>query len=55
MHALVAKKFAVQKRKGHPYAAFIYEPLMQGAAGMIPQPDGWLEQVTALAANTVPC
>lgn len=46
---LVAKKFAVQKRKGHPYAAFIYEPLMQGAAGMIPQPDGWLEQVTALA------
>jgi adenosylmethionine-8-amino-7-oxononanoate aminotransferase len=47
--ALVAKKFAAQKRRGNPYAAFVYEPLMQGAAGMIPQPDGWLEQVTGLA------
>jgi len=46
---LVAKKLAVQKRRGNPYAAFVYEPLMQGAAGMIPQPSGWLEQVTDLA------
>jgi len=46
---LVAKKFAAQKRRGNPYAAFVYEPLMQGAAGMIPQPSGWLEQVTDLA------
>jgi len=46
---LVAKKFAAQKRKGNPYAAFVYEPLIQGAAGMIPQPSGWLEQVTDLA------
>jgi len=45
----VAKKFAAQKRRGNPYAAFVYEPLMQGAAGMIPQPSGWLEQVTELA------
>lgn len=29
-------------RQGRPYAAFAFEPLLQGAAGMIPQPDGWL-------------
>jgi adenosylmethionine-8-amino-7-oxononanoate aminotransferase len=46
---LVAKKLAAQKRRGQPYAAFVYEPLMQGAAGMIPQPSGWLQQVTDLA------
>jgi len=46
---LVAKKFAAQKRRGNPYAAFVYEPLMQGAAGMVPQPDGWLVQVTDIA------
>jgi adenosylmethionine-8-amino-7-oxononanoate aminotransferase len=48
---LVDKKFSAQKRKGNPYAAFVFEPLMQGAAGMIPQPDGWLRQVTGLARN----
>jgi adenosylmethionine-8-amino-7-oxononanoate aminotransferase len=41
--------FDRQKRKGDPYAAFVYEPLMQGAAGMIPQPEGWLNQTAALA------
>jgi len=46
---LVEKKFAAQKRKGNPYAAFIFEPRMQGAAGMIPQPDGWLRRVTDIA------
>jgi adenosylmethionine-8-amino-7-oxononanoate aminotransferase len=46
---LVAKKFAAQKRRANPYAAFVYEPLMQGAAGMIAQPSGWLEQVTDMA------
>lgn len=46
---LVAKKFSAQKRKGNPYAAFVFEPLMQGAAGMIPQPSGWLGQVTEIA------
>ena len=38
-----------KKQRGEPYAAFIFEPLMQGAAGMIPQPSGWLRQVTDLA------
>jgi adenosylmethionine-8-amino-7-oxononanoate transaminase len=45
----VEKKFAAQKRKGNPYAAFVFEPLIQGAAGMIPQPDGWLKHVTEIA------
>ena len=47
--SLVEKKFAVQKKKGNPFAAFVFEPLMQGAAGMIPQPSGWLEQTTDIA------
>ncbi|MDB6019345.1 MAG: adenosylmethionine-8-amino-7-oxononanoate aminotransferase [Pedosphaera sp.] len=44
----VEKKFAAQKRKGNPYAAFVVEPLMQGAAGMIPQPHGWLRKVAEI-------
>ena len=47
----VEKKFAAQKRKGNPYAAFVFEPLMQGSAGMIPQPPGWLRQVTDIARS----
>ena len=38
-----------QKRRGHPYAGFVFEPLMQGAAGMIAQPPGWLRRVAELA------
>jgi adenosylmethionine-8-amino-7-oxononanoate aminotransferase len=47
--SLVEKKFASQKKKGNPYAAFVFEPLIQGAAGMIPQPPGWLRRVTEIA------
>ncbi|HEY4417070.1 MAG TPA: adenosylmethionine--8-amino-7-oxononanoate transaminase [Verrucomicrobiae bacterium] len=46
---LVVKKFSAQKKKGNPYAAFVFEPLMQGAAGMIPQPASWLKRVTDIA------
>jgi len=46
---LVKKKFSAQKKRGNPYAAFVFEPLMQGSAGMIPQPAGWLRQVTDIA------
>ncbi len=46
---LVENKFAAEKKKGNPYAAFVFEPLMQGSAGMIPQPAGWLRQVTDIA------
>ncbi len=41
----VEQKFAAQKKRGNPYAAMVVEPLMQGAAGMIPQPAGWLRRV----------
>ena len=47
----VEQKFSAQKKKGNPYAAFVFEPLMQGAAGMIPQPVGWLKQVTEIARS----
>jgi adenosylmethionine-8-amino-7-oxononanoate aminotransferase len=48
---LVEKKFSAQKKRGNPYAAFIFEPLMQGSAGMVPQPDGWLRKVTGIARS----
>lgn len=38
-----------QKKKGAPYAALVVEPLLQGAAGMIPQPPGWLRRTVQLA------
>ena len=45
----VEQKFSAQKKKGNPYAAFVVEPLIQGAAGMIPQPCGWLRRVAEIA------
>lgn len=45
----VEQKFFAQKKRGNPYAAFVYEPLLQGAAGMIPQPARWLKRVTDIA------
>ncbi|MHB8523421.1 MAG: aminotransferase family protein [Limisphaerales bacterium] len=44
----VEKKFAAQIKRGNPYAALVVEPLIQGAAGMIPQPHGWLRQVAEI-------
>jgi adenosylmethionine-8-amino-7-oxononanoate aminotransferase len=43
------RQFVAQKKKGNPYAAFVFEPLLQGAAGMIPQPAGWLSRVSEIA------
>jgi adenosylmethionine---8-amino-7-oxononanoate aminotransferase len=45
----VENKFAAQKKHGNPYSAFVVEPLIQGAAGMIPQPPGWLRRVAEIA------
>ncbi|MGH7942116.1 MAG: adenosylmethionine--8-amino-7-oxononanoate transaminase [Limisphaerales bacterium] len=45
------KQFVAQKKKGNPYAAFVFEPLMQGAAGMIAQPPGWLNRVSEIARS----
>ncbi|HUA65741.1 MAG TPA: adenosylmethionine--8-amino-7-oxononanoate transaminase [Alphaproteobacteria bacterium] len=49
--AKTERQFAAQKRRGNPYAAFVFEPLMQGAAGMIPQPAGWLNRVSEIARD----
>jgi adenosylmethionine-8-amino-7-oxononanoate aminotransferase len=43
------RKFESRKKKGERYAAFVFEPLMQGAAGMIPQPAGWLRRAAEIA------
>jgi adenosylmethionine---8-amino-7-oxononanoate aminotransferase len=43
------QKFGAQKKKSEPYAAFAFEPLMQGAAGMIAQPKGWLRRAAEIA------
>src|SRR5690606_20878223 len=45
----VEKKFADGNRKGRRITGLVVEPLMQGAAGMIPQPAGWLGRVSKLA------
>ena len=46
------RKFEAQKKGGDPYAAFVFEPLMQGAAGMIPQPTGWLSRAAEIARSS---
>ena len=43
------RKFESRKKRGDRYAAFVFEPLMQGAAGMIPQPAGWLGRAAEIA------
>jgi adenosylmethionine---8-amino-7-oxononanoate aminotransferase len=47
--AKTERQFVAQKKKGNPYAAFVFEPLLQGAAGMIPQPAGWLGRVSEIS------
>jgi len=47
----VERRLAAQQKQRGPYAAFVFEPLLQGAAGLIPQPDGWLARVAALARD----
>lgn len=42
-------RFSAQQRKGKSYAGFVFEPLIQGAAGMIAQPEGWLRRATGVA------
>jgi adenosylmethionine-8-amino-7-oxononanoate aminotransferase len=46
---VLEQKVCRQRKKGNPYAAFVFEPLIQGAAGMIAQPTGWLQRATGLA------
>jgi adenosylmethionine-8-amino-7-oxononanoate aminotransferase len=44
----VEQRFSAARRKRNPIAGFVVEPLMQGAAGMIPQPAGWLRRVAEI-------
>lgn len=46
--SLVEAKVARQRKQKNPYAAFVVEPLVQGAAGMIAHPDGYLREVTGI-------
>jgi adenosylmethionine-8-amino-7-oxononanoate aminotransferase len=41
----VEQAFSARRKQRNPYAAMVVEPLIQGAAGMIPQPPGWLRRV----------
>jgi adenosylmethionine-8-amino-7-oxononanoate aminotransferase len=43
------QKFLPRKRGANPVAAFVFEPLIQGAAGMIAHPQGWLRRATDIA------
>lgn len=45
----VEASFARAQRRGRPYAAFVVEPGIQGAAGLVPQPEGWLGRTAAIA------
>jgi adenosylmethionine---8-amino-7-oxononanoate aminotransferase len=47
----VEQKFSAMRKRGNLYAGFAFEPLLQGAAGMIPQPTGWLRRVTEIARS----
>ncbi|MBL9139989.1 MAG: adenosylmethionine--8-amino-7-oxononanoate transaminase [Verrucomicrobiales bacterium] len=47
--AKVESAFTQAAREKRPYTAWVVEPRMQGAAGMIPQPDGWLAQTAEIA------
>ncbi len=44
----VEQACARQAKREEPHAAFVFEPLMQGAAGLIPQPTGWLKRVAEI-------
>jgi adenosylmethionine-8-amino-7-oxononanoate aminotransferase len=46
--SLVEAKIAQQRKQKKPYAAFVVEPLMQGAAGMIAHPEGYLRAVAEI-------
>lgn len=48
---VVERSFASQTKKGNPYAAFVLEPMIQGAAGIIPQPAGWLSRVAEITRS----
>jgi adenosylmethionine-8-amino-7-oxononanoate transaminase len=49
--SLLRAKLQQQRQRGNPCAAFVIEPLMQGAAGMIAQPEGYLREAADAVRN----
>ena len=47
----VESRLNTANRRGNPYAGFVFEPVIQGAAGMVPQPSGWLRRVAELSRS----
>jgi adenosylmethionine-8-amino-7-oxononanoate aminotransferase len=47
----VEAAFDRAKKERRPYVAWVLEPRMQGAAGMIPQPAGWVERTAEIARH----
>jgi len=47
----VERAFENAKKQGRPYSAFVLEPLIQGAAGMVPQPRGWLRKIAEITRH----
>ncbi len=47
----VGRQLERANRAGRPYAAFVFEPRLQGAAGMVPQPEGWLPRVAEMVRS----
>lgn len=45
----IEKRFEVVHKKKQAYAGFVFEPLIQGVAGMIVQPKGWLQRAAEIA------
>lgn len=45
----VGAAFGKASKAKRPYVAWVMEPRMQGAAGMIPQPEGWVARTAQLA------
>ncbi len=46
--SVVEATVAQQRKRKNPYAAFVIEPLIQGAAGMIAQPERYLQEVAEI-------
>jgi adenosylmethionine-8-amino-7-oxononanoate aminotransferase len=47
----IESRLAKARRRGQPYAAFVVEPRIQGAAGMIAHPEGWLRRAASLVRD----
>ena len=45
----VQQKFEQAHKKNLSYAGFVFEPIIQGVAGMVCHPEGWLKRVASLA------